>query len=59
LLRAPPPRITLPAAREADAMLRTAFRAERVLQIAISEVPAGSFRERLIHLRVKSGGLGI
>jgi hypothetical protein len=57
LLRAQPPRITLPAAREADAMLRTAFL--RALHIAISEVPAGSFRERLIHLQVKSGGLGI
>jgi hypothetical protein len=46
LLCAQPPRITLPAAREADAMLctvflRTAFL--RVLHIAISEVHAGSF----------------
>jgi hypothetical protein len=38
-------------------MLRTAFL--RALHIAISEVPAGSFCERLIHIQVKSGGLGI
>ena len=57
LLRAQPPRVTLPAAREADTLLRGAFLS--ALDIAISEVPAGSFRERLIHLRTKSGGLGI
>ena len=57
LLRAQPPRVTLPASREADELLRSAFL--RTLDIAISEVPAGSFRERLVHLRVKSGGLGI
>jgi hypothetical protein len=31
----------------------------RTLQFSTSEVPPGSFRESLIHLRVKCGGLGI
>jgi hypothetical protein len=53
LLRAQPPHVTLTAAQEADALLRG------TLQVATSEVPPGSFRESLIHLRVKCGGLGI
>jgi hypothetical protein len=57
LLRAQPPGVTLPAARAADSLLLDTFR--RVLDISTAELPTGTWREALIHMRISSGGLGI